>query len=561
MNLRRILIMTLSSVSIWGCQHSSVGFFGDREVEPFNEDGFGLLDELEIQSPAVSSAQRLFQIYSDDGVIDDVEARQLTAFTKKFVGHNDDIEQYLFEVAKRDIVSMEARDILVQSERLQEDLQVPLDNRIYRLELGSEPFLFDDDLFLKFDGSVEGSTGILSHSRGYAAKRDGVLFKRHGSNVPHYSSTNSLQQTESIQALGPDQALDIAAEIYGLSLDQWSRFESIAHDPNFYDPSDSTPFWAGICQGWTHNALDDRINLLVDVEGEEGRRGLWIFGQWISRADLGNAMMGVSYSLGIADSITIDSFVTPENWIKALAQHVLYSGAGLRVDIWNDEHNPNGIYDPQIWNQPVVDASIEVRSVSTQVQSDIIRHAKAQYSGWGNPEYHAVKLVTAVAQWGTEANDDWEGDPLFKHSTWNMYLLTNFEGRVLTGFMANDLPDSLTELPVRESDGLPDYVAVPKHELTDAAFFEEEHFLLDDSNPEGLRYQFLVGTVLARGIPDTIRRAFEAEVFGGEFDVSDLQDRYPGIANAYSPTQWRDVFFSRLGGASGFGAVWGRHSQ
>ena len=84
-------------------------------------------------------------------------------------------------------------------------------------------------------------------------------------------------------------------------MDPWNTFLHTAYDPNYYDPGANTPFWAGICQGWTHNALDNRLSLLVDVPGMEGKRGLWIFGQWISRADLGNALMGASYSLGIAD--------------------------------------------------------------------------------------------------------------------------------------------------------------------------------------------------------------------------------------------------------------------
>jgi len=454
-------------------------------------------------------------------------------------------------------MTTDAYDLLEKGQYTALRESIPLENEVFTLHLGNQDFSFDDQLVLRFDGEISGETGIRSHSRGYAAKTDGVLFTRHGSQAPHYSSTNTPSETDQLRQTTPDRALDIAAEIYHLNLDQWNTFASIAHSPNYYDPSENTPYWAGICQGWTHNALDDRLNVLVDVEGPIGERGLWIFGQWISRADLGNALMGASYSLGIADSITIDSFVTPDSLVKALAEHVLHKGTGLRVDIWNDHHNSTETYSAQVWNQPIVEASIEVSSLPTQTIQDIIRYAENNVSSWGAPQaYHNVRLVKATAQWGAEANDEWEEAPLFKESTWNMYLLTDFQGTVLKGYMAYDLVNGgVQNLPVTESDGLPDYIALPKHQLTDAVMEDGEHFLLNDHNMESKRFQFLVGTVLARGIPNPTRQAFE-EAFFAQESPNTLRQQFPGIANAYSPEQWHTIFEPHLGYGERFGAVW-----
>lgn len=504
----------------------------------------------------------VLRIYRDalrgDGSIDGDEAIAMAAFVKKYGGKNQRVAAFLSQLlAGDDALDSDARAVLQAAVADDRPDDVPLANAVYEVVPGDQEFLFDDALYLRGDGAVDGDTGIVSHSRGYAAKRDGVLFTRHGSLAPSYPSTSSASETAALRAQGPDAALDRAAEIYGIELDQWNTFGAIARNPNYYDPSSATPYWAGICQGWTHNALDNRISELVDVAGIEGDRGLWIFGQWISRADLGNAMMGASFSLGIADSVTIDSFVTPESLVKALAEYVLRSGTGLRVDIWNDSHNASGSYNPQIWNQPVVAGRIETAQVSAQVAAAIIAHAAADRHAPSIPADAGVRRVRATAVWGAEANDAWEGRPLYRSSEWNMYMVTAADGRVLKGYMAFELADAgIASLPVADSDGLPDYIAYPKHELTDAALENGEHRLLDQSHPEGVRFRFLVGTVLARGIPDTTRAAFEAEALRDGADPIELASRYPGIANAYSPAQWQEVFAPRLGPGTDFGAVW-----
>ncbi len=338
-----------------------------------------------------------------------------------------------------------------------------------------------------------------------------------------------------------------------------TQFERLTITRPHYREASATPDWAGICQGWTHNALDNRISLLVDPAGLDGARGLWIFGQWISRADLGNAMMGASFSLGIADSVTIDSFVKPDKLVKALAQHVLRSGTGLRVDIWNDTHNASGTYDPQIWNQPIVDADIEVAAVSATASTAVIGYAMRDPRISALLTNPTVKLVRAHARWGAETGDAWEAEARFRTSEWNMYFVIAADGRVVASYMAHELAAAnVAGLPITRSDGLPDYMAIPKHELTDAALAGTPHRLLDPSNHEGSRFKFVVGTVLARGIPETTRAAFEAEALGANADATALATRYPGIANAYAPDQWQRVFAARLGPGEKFGAVWAR---
>ncbi len=511
------------------------------------------------RSPAEDAVRRIYADATRDGAITVAEVDTLTPFLKKHQGRNELIGTFLESVVAIDPhLTAPAKARLTTALTGQRAGDVPLSNDVYRVVAGSNPtFLFDDTLYLQAPGIKEVQTGIVSHSRGYAAKRDGVLFTRHGSLAPDYPSTSSRQETDQLRQQGPDAALDKAATVAKLRFDQWNTFGAIAHSPVFYEPSSNTPDWAGICQGWTHNALDNRLNALVDPPGAVGARGLWIFGQWMSRADLGNLMMAASYSFGIADATTIDSFVKPDSLVKGLAEYVLLGGAGLRVDIWSDSHNASGVYNPQIWNQPIVGGRIEVAALTTTAQTAVLAFASADPQlGPSLPANAAAKLVRARASWGTETHDAWEAEPRYRTSEWNMYMITASDGRVLKGYMAYELA-SVSGLPTVVSDGLPDYMAVPKHELTDATMENRNHRLLDSSNPEGVRFRFLVGTVLARGIPDPTRAAFETEVLGRTtVDRTTIAQRFPGIANAYSPQQWARVFAPRLGEGRAFGAVW-----
>ena len=517
-------------------------------------------DELNDSGRPVTAVLRRMEqdALRDDGRIDEGEARDLAAFVRRYRSVSttgvDFIEAMLDHQEALTESAIEELEIALDVTRPHD---VPLSNAVYTIEPRGQDFLFDDMLTLHGEGQVSGHTGLKSHSRGYAAKRDGILFTRHGSLAPHHPMTTSVQAVEALRRQGPDEALDMAAAIFGVPLDAYTSFVATARDSNYYDPSPTTPYWAGICQGWTHNALDNRLSIMVDVEGGEGRRGLWIFGQWVSRADLGNALMGASYSLGIADSTTIDSFVTPTTLLLGLGQFVLQSGVGLRVDIWNDEHNPSGTYNPQVWNQPVLGASIAVSSLSPEIEAAILTF-KSTIDGAHLPDGAQVRLVQATAEWGAEANDAWEGAPLVRDSAWTMYMVTDADGLVLDGFMANELAEGgVPDLPIDTSDGLPDYMAVPRHQITDAALEGRPSPLLDSGHGDGLRFRFLVGTVLARGIPDPTRRAFERDALVRGIGHDRLLEQYPGIANAYSPEQWSTLFEGTLGDGRSFGAAWG----
>ncbi len=511
------------------------------------------------RSPAEDAVRRLYADATRDGSITVAEIDTLTPFLKRYQGRNERIATFLQSVVAVDPhMTSPAKARLTTALTGQRASDVPLANDVYRVVPGANPtFLFDDALYLQGNGFKEVQTGIVSHSRGYAAKRDGVLFTRHGSQAPDYASTSSRQETDQLRQQGPDAALDKAATVSKLRFDQWNTFGGISHSPVFFDPSPNTPDWAGICQGWTYNALDNRLNALVDPPGAVGARGLWIFGQWVSRADLGNSMMAASYSFGIADATLIDSFVKPDSLVKALAEYVLLGGTGLRVDIWNDNHNASGVYNPQVWNQPIVAGRIEVAALTTTAQTAVLAFASADPQvGPSLPANAAAKLVRARASWGAETHDAWEAEPRYRTSEWNMYMITASDGRVLKAYMAYELA-SVAGLPTVVSDGLPDYMAIPKHELTEATMENGNHRLLDPSNPEGARFRFLVGTVLARGIPDPTRAAFETEVLGSAtVDRAAIAARFPGIANAYSPQQWARVFAPRLGEGRAFGAVW-----
>ncbi len=514
---------------------------------------------LDAKRPGEAAVLRLHADAARDGRIDGAEAQALVAFLKDAQGRNQRIASFLTALVETETrLDADALDLITTALDPAGRVEVPLDNEVYRLVVGPSSFLEDDTLYLKAVGRVAAHTGITSHSRGYAAKRDGVLFTRHGSLAPQHPMTSDDARTTLLRSQGPDAALDSAALVDGLRLSSFTTFGATARSPAYFDPSPNTPSWAGICQGWTHNALDNRLNVLVDPPGGAGARGLWIYGQWLSRADLGNAMMGASFSLGIADSTTIDSFVRPEKLVKALGQHVLRTGRGLRVDIWNDVHNSSGRYNPQIWNQPIVGASVEVIAVSAATRDAVVTFARGDRTRFEPlPAVAGVSLVRARASWGAETDDAWEQEARFRDSEWNLYMVTDVDGRVVRGYTAYDLVAAgVTALPVKRSDGLPDYLAIPRHELTDAAFAGTQHRLLEPHNTDGARFRFVVGTVLAYGIPEPTRAAFEAEVRAGVVDVVDLRARFPGIANAYSPEEWRRVFEPKLGTGASFGARW-----
>jgi hypothetical protein len=176
------------------------------------------------------------------------------------------------------------------------------------------------------------------------------------------------------------------------------------------------------------------------------------------------------------------------------------------------------------------------------------------------PAGAGVKLVKLRVAWGAEVSDSHEGDPSLQTTDWNMYFVTQPDGKVIVGYMAHHLRDAnVAGLPVTESDALPDYFAYPKNTILDAALEAKPSQLLNGALDGGV-FRFFVGTVLAYGVPETMRASFEADVAGGA-DAASLAEKYPGIANAYSPAQWEAAFAARLGTGESFGAQWGKFSN
>ena len=72
----------------------------------------------------------------------------------------------------------------------------------------------------------------------------------------------------------------------------------------------------------------------------------------------------------------------------------------------------------------------------------------------------------------------------------------------------------------------------------------------------------IINTVLESGVPATTRTAFENDFAAlGAGNVSPdkartLAQKYPNVANAYSPDQWKRLFQDKGLDAKTFGAVW-----
>jgi hypothetical protein len=533
----------LLSASLLGCTSGDA----DADVET---DDFEQTQSLALAVPETPSGQAVARIYQDalrtEGRITQETAHQLAAFLQAFDGKPSSVRPALESLASDPARPLDdaARALLKDALAGRRSGSPGLENAVFRLALGTKGnSVTDDAITLVGPGSVSGDTGLLGHSRGYAKYADGVLRKTHGSRAPSYASGGASTK------LSPGKALDAAARTFGLDLGTFG-FDYLAETVH-YNPN--APYWAGLCHAWSYTSLDDRLNALVEVPGPEGKRGLWLFGQFWSRADLGNWLMGVANSLSIADAELVDSFVEPEDLLKGFSQYVLNSEHGMRADVWNDAEKGH----QEIWNQPFYAGELAVEVVTPKERDAVIAHAKA------NPKTAAlvpadanVRLVRMRGLWGAEVSDSHEGAVELGESRWNMYVVTDGAGKVTKGFMAHHLAAKNLGLQETKSDALPDYFAFPKHALVDAALDVERGFLLDDSN-DGKFYRFFVGTVLARGIPDTTRAAFEREAKGANLDAKSLAARFPGVANAYTREQWQAAFASRLGDGEAFGARWG----
>ena len=508
-------------------------------------------------SPAGAAAYRVYrEALRDDGKIDELEANQLAAFLRGSGGGNASVKAFLQKVAESPdaLFGASAKQVLTSYLGGTPPNWVPLENSVYRLKAGNQQnSVIDDKIYLVGEGKLYGSTDSSSHSRGYAKKAAGILRFPHGSKAPAHPLVDSSSDTDRLLSQSPAVALDTAAAAAGLQLGQFG-FDYRANK-RFYDSN--AQYWEGLCHAWSYGALEERINALVDVDGPTGQRGIWIFGQWLSRADLGNWMMAVSDQLSVADTELVDPYVTPVDILKGVSQWVMTSGLGLRADMFNDAEQGSS----EVWNQPIVDAQWEVAHVSQSAADAVVAYAKNDAQNNASlPATPMVELVKIRVSWGAEVNDAHEGAPSLQTNDWNMYVITHADGEAVVGYMAHHLRNAnVSGLPVTESDPLPDYFAYPKNTVMNAAFEGGSSSLLVGAL-DGPVFRFFVGTVLAYGVPETMRKSFEAD-FAASSDAATLKQKYPGIANAYTSEQWDRVFATKLGPGVDFGARWGTFSN
>jgi|GEM_PF-1827132 len=410
-------------------------------------------------------------------------------------------------------------------------------------------------LYIKRDGVLNGDTGKPSYSRGWGQFNAGVLEQAHGSGVPS-SSLHDLTTRATLGAMTPAQRLDAALGAFGRKLPM-NDFVGIARA--FSRPDQ--PDWAGVCYAWSWAALDARLSTLVDVEGPAGSRGLWIGGQFLSRADLGNWLMALLAGLSQGAGDVMWYAPEGEDLLKAVVGSLMDGGRGFRADIGNSFSDRDG----EVWFQPFVGGQASFSAVPPTVRDGVLNIAREpRRAGWGGTvpgvDGADVKLVRLTGRYGNEEGDAHEDAPLISEMQWAMYAVVDDQGRLLKALMADDPRlQKIPGLPVTDTNPVPRELFAPDHGLVDG-------ILAGTPAPEvqgsvyGPALDFFVGTVLARGIPATTRRAFEAEpalTGSGPLDaasVDALAARYPTIAAAFSPAEWQTRFASRGLDATAFGA-------
>ena len=110
----------------------------------------------------------------------------------------------------------------------------------------------------------------------------------------------------------------------------------------------------------------------------------------------------------------------------------------------------------------------------------------------------------------------------------------------------------------RASHELPEYFWKPTLRAVDAALAGTNDAAID-VDPRALEYRFFVSTVLEKGVPGSMRAAFEDAMaalpagFVRAPDVASLLKDFGGVAEAYTPQQWERAFASRGLSARAFG--------
>lgn len=399
------------------------------------------------------------------------------------------------------------------------------------------------------EGHVYGEIATRPYTRSYGQTKSGPLRFRHGSEAPP-SSLLSPTLLQELKASSPGAALDRMAHQLGGT----TGFDAMAKSKEFFDPTEKD--WWGLCAPWSWTAQHPKISALVDAPGPEGERGKWFMGEWLSRADLGNWTMAVAspfimYAAESPQAISVGK-PGPLDLLKA-ANLIIQGQAGFVADVHNDAEKGT----TETWNQPFFGAGVDAKGLPGPGAKAI--RALAEADGWKPAKIYAV---TVVGKYGVEVNDGYEGDPAQAKKTWNFYVAVDNEGRAAWGVMANDARlDKVQGLPIKHTDAPPDYIVALPRDILDDALENRESVLLDQ-HPRGKEARFFLGTVLPNAVSGVDRKKFEAAVEAlpaGPIDAAkalSLRLAHPGVANAYSPAQWKESFGARGLDAHSFGAIW-----
>ncbi|MFO0595051.1 MAG: hypothetical protein U0228_07095 [Myxococcaceae bacterium] len=426
----------------------------------------------------------------------------------------------------------------------------PANAEVIRAVNGTNKASFEDDtVFLGRDGKVHGESNVPAYTRSYDATKEGPLRNRHGSSVPA-SSVIKPEDLAAAQKNSPGQALDAAAKAFGVRVD---GFEAMANSKDFFNPD--ADFWWGKCHAWTWSSLSTEIDKLVDVPGPVGERGLWVGGQFMSRADLGNWMMAVADKISVNDGNQLfDSNLSAVDLLKGTQQYLMNNGGGVVADVFNDKKKGH----KEVWNQPFVSSDLTTTTLKPEVAKQLIDQATKDGVTGGA----SVKQVNIVGTYGVEVSDDHEGDPGRSSKSWNMYAVCDANGKVLTAYMADDEKlKTMTNLPTTYTDDVPDYFWKPTLGAVNDTLAGKPNSTVN-WNEHGKEFGFFVQTVLKKGVPATTRKAFEADFAAlpagnvAPARAQELAQKYPGVANAYSPDQWRSIFEARGLSSQAFGAAW-----
>lgn len=491
-----------------------------------------------------------------DGVVTAAEVGELSRLVHDSQGSTRDATAALRQLVDGHGSQFESQAALASARALVDVPPTPArrpDNELYRyVAPANDHTVRGHQLYLKRPGALDADTGLAAYSRGWGQFNAGVLEQAHGSRVPvslvHASATRAR-----LNALTPAQRLDAAAGAFGVTLPGLD-FSGIAR--GFFRPAE--PDWAGVCYSWSWAALDARLSSLVDVAGDQGERGLWIGGQFLSRADLGNWLMALA--AGISQGAGDVMWYAPEaeDLLKACLGYLGEGGGGFRADIGN---SLSGRTD-EVWFQPFVGARVETRAVNAGVEQAILEIVRQpRKAGWGGTipgvEGKSVQLVRIDGRYANEESDAHEGPTAISELSWAVYAVLDDQGKMLTALMADDARlAGVAGLPERSTAAVPRNLFAPEHSLIDG-------ILAGKPAPEiqgsiwGPALDFFVGHVLARGVPATTRKEFELAAGSGALSatqVGELRQRFPTVANAYSPTEWAARFATRGLSAADFGA-------